>query len=275
VRFYVYIADAKLDRLLAALSPGDRQRLAGELDLEPRLLDLPEVSRGEPDEARFARADAGARYIEQSGAAAVLDADSAYIAGRGDVGWGRIRLMRGSELVRHETESPVSFGFATGTRELFMVGSPSKLLAQPPAAKVDLAVSGGGSAYPWFALARRASDYDEVDQRCLEQAFEDALPPSAASAAREWPPELRTLGSDALCAQPLSAGTLAGLESLPWMNQLAAMRRDFSRLPQGRLEFLAKRLATFVGGTVDPEAARFDSAPTVIIASPLYVAMAM
>jgi hypothetical protein len=275
VKFYVYIADAKLDRFLAELSTEDRQRLARELDLEPRLLDLPEVPRGEPDEVRFARAAAVAQYLEQSGAVAGLDADSAYIAGRGDVGWGRIRLVRGGELVRHETESPVSFGFATATRELFMAGSASNLLAQPPAAKVDAAAPDRGSAFPWFALAERASDYDDVDQRCLEQAFEEALPPLAASDTRQWPPELRALGSRPLAACQLSAGTLATLEALPWMNRLASMRREFPTLPPGRLEFLAKRLATFVGGTVDPETARFESAPTLIVASPLYVAMTL
>jgi hypothetical protein len=275
VKFYVYIADAKLDRLLAALSSEDRQRLACEIDVEPRLLDLPEVRHGDPDECRFARATAVARHLEQTGAAATLDVDSAYIADQGDVRWGRIRLVRGSELVRHETESPVSFGFANPSRELLMAGSASMLLAQPPAAKVETAAPGAGTAFPWFALAARASDFDDVDQRCLEQAFEGALPPLAASDAREWPAELRALASKPLSARRLSSTTLATLETLPWMNELASLRRDFSSLPQGRLEFLAKRLATFVGGTVDPETARFQSAPTVIIASPLYVAMTL
>lgn len=275
MKFYVYIDDAKLDRLLAELSAEDRERLARELDVEPRLLDLPDVRRADADEPRFARAAAVGQHLEQSGAAATLEMDSAYIADRGHVRWGRVRLVRGGELVRHETESPVSFGFASATAELFMAGSAKKLLAQPPAATVERAAPGGASAFPWFALAGRASDYDDVDQRCLERAFERALPPLAASEVREWPSELRPLRSKPRSAVRLSADTLATLETLPWMTQLASLRRDSSTLPQGRLEFVAKRLATFVGGTVDPEAGLFQSAPTVVIASPLYVAMTL
>ena len=156
-----------------------------------------------------------------------------------------------------------------------MAGSASNLLAQPPAAKVDLAAPDTGSAFPWFAFANRASDYDDVDQRCLELAFEEASRPLAASDSRQWPPELRALASQPLSACQLSAGTLATLEVRPWMNRLAAIRLEFQALRPGRLEFLAKRLATFVGGTVDPETARFESAPTVVIASPLYVAMTL
>jgi hypothetical protein len=275
VKFYVYIADAKLDRLLAELGADERQRLARELDLEPELLDLPEVRLGEPDETRFVRAAAVARHLEQTGVTGALDAETPYIAGQGDVRWGRVRIVRGGELVRHETESPISFGFASAARELIMTGSSSKLLAQPPAAKIEAAARGTGAAFPWFALLARASDFDDVDQRCLEQSFEDALLPTAAGDARHWPPELAALAANTLSVCALSVEALAKLEALPWMNQLASLRHDFQSLPQGRLEFLAKRLATCAGGTVDPEAARFEPVPTVIIASPLYVAMTM
>jgi len=274
VKFYAYIADAKFDRLLAELSAEDRQRLASELDLEPRVLDLPEVGKGESDETRFARVAAVAHHLEQTGGTGEVDSDCAYLAGSGDVNWGRFRRVRGGELIVHESESPVSFGFATERRELIMMGSASRLLAQPPAAKIDEAARAATAGQPWFALAQRTGDLDEVDERCLEHAFGESLPPSAASVPRSFPRELRSLGTESL-ACTLSPESLAKLGPLPWMVQLAALQGDVRALPHGRLEFLAKRLATFVGGTVEPAKARFESGPSLIVAVPLYVAMTL
>lgn len=274
MKFYTYIADAKLDRLLAELSAADRERLATEFGLEQRLLDQPEVQRSDPDETRFARAAAVAHHLEQRGATGGLESESAYVAGQGAVSWGRFRRVRGGELLVHESESPVCFGFATGARELVMTGSASRLLAQPPAAKIDEALRVATAAHSWFALTARAADFDEVDQRCLEQTFGEALPPLAASEPRDWPSEFRTLASETIsCALPAAA--LAKLASRSWMDPLAWLQRDVRALPQGRLEFLAKRLCTFAGGIVDPAASRFESVPSVVVASPLYVAMTL
>jgi hypothetical protein len=273
VKFYAYIADSKLDRLLAELSAEDRQRLASELDLEAALLHLPQVQRGESDETRFARVAAVAHHLEQSGATGVLESDHPYLAGAGDVRWGRFRRIRGAELLVHESESPVSFGFAMDSRELLMAGSASKLLAQPPTAKIDEAARSAADQ-PWFSLVRCETDLDDVDERCLAQVFGESLPPSAASDPRSLPRELRRLGSEPIsCA--VSAETLAKLAPLPWMEQLARLQHDLRALPNGRLEFLAKRVATFVGGRIDPTQRKFESTPTTIVAAPLYVAMTL
>lgn len=266
MKFYAYIADAKLDRLLAELSAEDRARLASELGVEPRVLDLPEVRRAEPDETRFARAAAIALHLEQSGRVSALDAEGEYVGAIGDVHWGRFRRVRGAELLVHETESPVAFGIAQNDRELIVIGSASKLLVQPPAAKIDEATRAPAS--PWYALVARAdeADLDVVDRRCLEHAFAEVPPPSAANAPSE--PKAFPPGS-------IPPETLARLVSEPWMEQLAHLCRDVRALPQGRLELLAKRVATFSGGNVDRAGARFEPAPPLVLASPLFVAMTL
>lgn len=258
MKFYVYIADAKLDRLLASLAPEDKEQLADALDLELRLLELPEVRRTESDETRFARAEAVERYLEQTGALGPLDSDRPFIADHGVLHWGRLRRARGAELIRHETESPASFALLGDARDLIMTGSASRLLAQAPAGKVDEAVRGGEGLRPWFALESRAVELDAVDQRCLDQTFEEAPPPTAAA------PRV---------ASELATAALAETEIAPWMQQLAWLRSDVRSLPQGRLQFVAKRLATFAGGQVDRGRGHFEAAPAVIVASPLYVAM--
>jgi hypothetical protein len=262
VKFYVYIADAKLDRVLAELLPADRERLAHELDLDVRLLEQAKTARGEPDATRFARAAAVGRHFELAGHASSLEGDGEYVVGQGPLQWGRVRLVRGSELVRHESESPVSFGCFTPGCELILTGSPSKLLAQPPAAKFDDA-NATLRGFPWFAQVRRLADFDDTDQHCVDRTFDGAPLPALENVAA--PAELQTR----------SAESLAALRPSPWMQRLAELRREVRALPEGRLEFLARRLLTFSGGQVDPDAARFDPTPTVIIASPLYVAMTL
>jgi hypothetical protein len=170
--------------------------------------------------------------------------------------------VRGSELVRHESESPVSFGCFTPGCELILTGSASKLLAQPPAAKFDDA-SAALRGFPWFAQVRRLADFDDADQHCVDRTFDGAPLPVLESVGprRELPAH--------------SSESLSALRPSPWMQRLAELRREVRALPEGRLEFLGRRLLTFTGGQVDPEAARFEPAPTVIIASPLYVAMTL
>lgn len=258
MKFYVYIADAKLDRLLASLAPEDKEQLANALGLPLRLLELPEVRRTESDETRFARADAVALHLEQTGAVGSPDSDRPYIADRGAVHWGRLRYMRGSELVRHETESPASFAFLTEARDVLMTGSASRLLAQPPSGRVDEATRAAADSRPWFALAARAAELDDVDERCFAQTFEEALPPTAADPADP---------------SALAERALAETEAEAWMLQLARLRRDVRALPEGRLEFVAKRLATFAGGAVERTGSHFEPKPPVIVASPLFVAM--
>jgi hypothetical protein len=260
VKFFVYIADAKVDLVLAGLVPEERMRLADELGLEVRQLELAEVPRGASDEIRFARASAVALHLEQSGLCGGLESGRAFIAERGAVHWGRLRVVRGSELIRHETESPASFAFVGGGRELIMAGSASRLLAQAPSARIDEAVRGESASRAWFSVGSLADELDDVDRRCFEQTFDSALPPLAAE-----PIDDRRLASLAL----------ASSDSAAWMQTLGWLRSDLRALPTGRLELLAKRLATFVGGQVDSEGTRFEAWPPLVLASPLYVAMTL
>jgi hypothetical protein len=260
VKFFVYIADSKLDLLLASLAAEERQRLAEELDVDIRQLELPEVPRGASEEIRFARASAVALHLEQSGQCGGLASDRPFIAERGPVHWGRLRVVRGAELIRHETESPASFAFGCDGHELIMTGSATRFLAQPPSAKIDEAGRDGSTSHAWFSVASLAGEFDDGDRRCLEQTFDSALPPSAAD------------GHD---AQRLASVALSSADGAAWMQTLGWLRSDVRSLPTGRLEFLSKRLATFVGGQVDPTRTQFDPWPPLVLASPLYVAMTL
>jgi hypothetical protein len=260
VKFFVYIADPKVDLLLAGLASDQRTQLASELDVDASVLELPEVQRGASDEVRFARASAVALHLEQLGQCGGLESDLPFIAARGDVHWGRLRVVRGDELIRHETESPASFAFASDGRDLIMTGSASRFLAQPPSAKVDEAGRGDSASRAWFSLASLADDLDEVDRRCFEQTFDSSPPPSAA---------------ETLEAGRLASLALASSDSAAWMQTLAWLRTDARSLPTGRLEFVAKRLATFVGGQLDSHRTQFSAWPPVVLASPLYVAMTL
>jgi hypothetical protein len=258
VKFFVYIADAKVDLVLGGLAPDERTRLAGELGLEVRQLELAEVPRGASDEIRFARASAVALHLERSGQCGGLDSGLPFIVERGAVHWGRLRVVRGSELIRHETESPASFAFGGDGHDLIMTGSARQLLAQAPSAKIDEAGRGESASRAWFSVGSLADELDDVDRRCFEQTFDSALPPSAA---------------EVVDAQRLASIALASSDRAAWMQTLGWLRSDVRALPTGRLEFLAKRLATFVGGQVDSERTRFEAWPPLVLASPLYVAM--
>lgn len=267
VKFYVYIADGELDSILAALTPQERSSLARDLSVDPELLELATTRRSDPDETRFARATAVAAHLKASGAAAGLDGDARFIADQGAVRWGRLRCVRGRELIRHESESPVSFGFTRPTRELIMSGSPSKLLAQPSAATIDLAAQAQPAGFPWFVLSQRAEPWGETEQRSLDQVFEATPPPDRASDAPSW------AKGTPKAPRALSAHTLGTLRTEPWMERLAVARAEANALPEGRLEFLARRVATFYGGQVDPATSRFEPAPAVVIGVPLCIAM--
>ncbi|HKU40648.1 MAG TPA: hypothetical protein VJR89_20950, partial [Polyangiales bacterium] len=178
-----------------------------------------------------------ARLLERGGQCAGLRGASPYVVDTLGLHWGRLRHTCDGELLRHETESPV--WFADERAGLIMVGSASRLVAQPPAAVVNH-LREPAVATPYAALTA-AHSFDAVDRRCLEQAFEPALPPEPG-AALELPP----LSGEGVSTRPVA-----------WASELAA-------LPVQRLSFVAKRLVYF-----EADASRR------LLAAPVFVAMAM
>jgi hypothetical protein len=245
VRFFVYISDVKVDALLADLSAAERGELASPLTIDSAWLDLAHAPPDAPDELRFARAEVAARRLEQRGEVASLGHARPYVGDTRSLHWGRLRHMRGAELLRHETESPVWFAdLAAG---LVMVGSASRLLAQPPAARTDHARSTPAPESAWFTPALIATELDAIDRRCLEQAFEPTPMPDEGA-----PFEL-----------PDFSGAPAAPEA--WMRRLAALPGELDALPLARLEFAAKRLAVFTAG----------HGPVLELAAPVFVALAL
>lgn len=245
MRFFIYISDAKVDVLLAALSAAERDRLTAELELDAAWLELAQAPRDAPDALRFARAEAAARGLERHGQAASVAQGRPYIGDTRPLHWGRLRHMRGGELLRHESESPVWFAdLAAG---LIMVGSASRLLAQAPAARTDHARSVAGAESIWYSAAPAAADFDATDRRCLEHTFQP-IAVSEAGAALELPDFTR---------EPRVAE--------PWMQRLSALPAELGALPVQRLEFSAKRLASFAG----------QKGEALVLAAPVFVAMAL
>ncbi len=252
MKFYVYIADAKVDAALAELAAEDREALARALEIDVRWLELAEAPRGAADEVRFGRVSAVARALEEAGQCGPLSAGAPYIVEPLPLHWGRLRHVRGAELLVHETESPLSFLYTDEERTLIMTGSASQLLAQAPRGTVDHANDGDDPSRSWFAIAHATSDYDALDRRSFEHIFGDAPPPGEDTAVRSW-----------------SAAT----SSEPWMQQLARARSDLSALPVQRLEIFAKRLATCSSGRAVAEDARVVPDRPVVLATPLFAAM--
>jgi hypothetical protein len=245
VKFFVYISDAKVDALLAELSAAERGQLAGELMLDAEWLELAETPRDAPDELRFARAESVARWLELRGETASLGQGGPYVGDTRPLHWGRLRHVNGADLLRHESESPVLFAdLAAG---LIMVGSASRMLAQPPAARTDHARSALEQASAWYAPARAAAMFDPLDRRCLEQAFEPASIPEEGA-----PLELPDFARESAASEA-------------WMRRLAALPGELGVLPLQRLEFGAKRLASFTG----------RQGEVLVLAAPVFVAMAL
>lgn len=215
MKFFVYIADAIVDRALAAMPSGEREGLGRELGVDAAVLHRLEVGRSEADEVRFARAEAVGFQLARTGASAPLDARAPFIADRLALHWGRLRVMHGAQLVRHETESPVAFAFSSGPLELMMMGSAKQLLAQPPnatVAAVDDAPDGAA-----MQLVEVGADVDSLDQRGLAYLLQGA----------------------SLRAAPAM-----------WGARLSRARADLRALPSQRLEFLAKPVAAVDAGSV-------------------------
>jgi len=253
VKFYVYIADAKVDGLIAALAPEDRERLAHQLDLDPASLRADETPRGAPDELRFARATAVARQLEAEGRSGPLQSGTPYVAEQLTLHWGRLRHVRGPELLLHETETPVAFAHPGEDSELIMVGSASHLLAQPPKATVDHASAPPAVGRDWFVPASTLPDPDPIDRRCLEYVFDETLPPAPTDGPAGWPNEVR--------------------ECEPWMDRLARVRRELRALPAQRLEIIAKRVSIYERGVWRPDAQTIERVAPIVLATPVLVAM--
>ncbi|HKP60607.1 MAG TPA: hypothetical protein VJV78_27960 [Polyangiales bacterium] len=245
MKFFIYISDARVDALLAELSAAQRAQLSDQLRLDASWLELAETPRDAPDELRFARAEAIAHTLEQGGESASLGQGKAYVGATRPLHWGRLRHVRGAELLRHESESPVWFAdLAAG---LIMVGSASRMVAQPPAARTDHARCAVEPEAAWYTPVRDATAFDALDLRCLSQAFEPA-PVLAEGAEVELPDFTR---------EPVAPEA--------WMQRLAALPQELAVLPLQRLEFSAKRLASFTG--------RHGEA--LVLAAPVFVAMSL
>jgi hypothetical protein len=133
VRFFVYISDSKVDMLYAQIPSKLRQRIAGELKLDLKVLAV--TLRELPsDENRYSRLTLLTNYLTREADIGTADAPEAYIQDTFEMTWGHQSVQDPLVYFAGETESSL----------VLLWGSAKHLVGSAP----DPAMVGGGSLAP-------------------------------------------------------------------------------------------------------------------------------
>ena len=276
MRYYVYVSDAKVDMLLAQISDGTRKKIAQELSIDLKVLKLSHKQEIERTENRFKRLEVVEKYINANEWCGPLDEGHPYIYDTLPFRWGRlsreVKEAESSHIVRPDAQSPVLFSLNDRNRalDLLMTGSPRHLVgAAPSGTPIEYRESSSTPGLGWFVQSYYAGQFDDADKETTRLTFGGHSPPSGS---QPIPSEMHQALTRRY--QPISKLAELTLNTDAWMHQLAYVRSKLRWLPPQRLEFLARRLSKYEGGSIDLKQCRVNEARPLILASPIFVALA-
>jgi hypothetical protein len=302
MRFYTYVSDAKVDMLMGQIDDGQLKKLAHEFALDLGVLKLSHKQERNPERNRFGKLEAVLRHIQANEWCASLDHEAPYISDTLFLNWGRLRRVatryKGDErLIEDESQSPVLFGLSNYHEcdlDLLMTGSANHVIGAAPTGTMsyDLSASSVGG-FAWY-MENRYPQQDSTDEETTALAFRGRPEPRGASHTEERPGPIPGTTSQSLSAsvagrlvssrlprwQIRTASQLLGgvlskkVERSPWMRRLADLRDEIDCLPVQKVEFLAKRISRFSGAYVSRSRNIFEVRRPIVLASPIYVALA-
>lgn len=89
LRYYIYVSDYKLDMLYEQISPAQRRRISGELDIDLKLAGLTLRGSEQPDATRITKLRAIERYIDKHcHVGDISDPGREFFRGSMDLQWG-------------------------------------------------------------------------------------------------------------------------------------------------------------------------------------------
>jgi hypothetical protein len=301
MRFYTYVSDAKVDMLLGQIEDGKLKKLAQEFSLGLGVLKLSHKQERNPERNRFGKLEAVVRHIQANEWCASLEHEAPYISDTLFLNWGRLRRVatsgRGHErVIEDESNAPVLFGLSDYHEygsDLIMTGSAKHMIGSAPTGTLshDLSVSNLGG-FAWY-VENRYPQQDSTDEETIALAFRERPEVRGASQMEEPPgpilggrdrslPEAVAgrLVSSRLPRWPIRTasrileGVLSQVVPSPWMSRLDDLRDEIRCLPLQKVEFLAKRISRFSGARVYRNPNLFEVERPLVLASPIYVALA-